>query len=79
MARRALLDRGYVRVRPLLGGLEGWVVAGHAVDTHPDPERLAADASGNNTPTARAQAPRIAVTDADIARDASDLGPTSTH
>lgn len=34
---RALLARGY-RVRPLLGGLDAWVVAGHAVDREGDVE-----------------------------------------
>jgi rhodanese-related sulfurtransferase len=31
-AARLLLDRGYARARPLLGGLDAWIVAGHAVD-----------------------------------------------
>jgi membrane protein DedA with SNARE-associated domain/rhodanese-related sulfurtransferase len=32
-AARLLLDRGYTRARPLLGGLDAWIVAGHAVET----------------------------------------------
>ena len=34
-AARKLLDRGYVRVRPLLGGLDAWVAAGHEVEHRP--------------------------------------------
>jgi hypothetical protein len=26
-----LIDRGFVRVRPLLGGLDAWVAAGYAI------------------------------------------------
>jgi rhodanese-related sulfurtransferase len=33
-----LIDRGYVRVRPLLGGLDAWIEAGYPVE-------LIADAS----------------------------------
>ena len=29
-----LMDHGYVRVRPLLGGLEAWVEAGFDVEEH---------------------------------------------
>jgi rhodanese-related sulfurtransferase len=29
---RALIDRGFRRVRPLAGGLEAWVGAGFAVE-----------------------------------------------
>jgi membrane protein DedA with SNARE-associated domain/rhodanese-related sulfurtransferase len=32
-AARLLVDRGYVRARPLRGGLDAWIVAGHAVET----------------------------------------------
>jgi len=32
-AARLLLDRGYARARPLRGGLDAWIVAGHAVET----------------------------------------------
>jgi len=32
-AARLLFDRGYARARPLLGGLDAWIVAGHAVET----------------------------------------------
>lgn len=32
LAARKMLDRGYVRVRPLLGGLDAWVAAGHEVE-----------------------------------------------
>ena len=42
-AVRALLQRGYMNARPLLGGLEAWIVAGHAVDTDPDPAALVGD------------------------------------
>jgi membrane protein DedA with SNARE-associated domain/rhodanese-related sulfurtransferase len=31
-AARLLLDRGYAWARPLLGGLDAWIVAGHAVE-----------------------------------------------
>ena len=31
-AVRALLQRGYMSAPPLLGGLEAWITAGHAVD-----------------------------------------------
>jgi membrane protein DedA with SNARE-associated domain/rhodanese-related sulfurtransferase len=34
-AARRLLKLGYVRVRPLLGGLTAWVAAGYPVDTDP--------------------------------------------
>jgi hypothetical protein len=27
-----LMDHGYVRVRPLLGGLEAWAEAGHQLE-----------------------------------------------
>ncbi len=27
------MDRGFVRVRPLEGGLDGWVQAGHPVES----------------------------------------------
>jgi hypothetical protein len=30
-----LMDRGFVRVRPLAGGLEAWVEAGYAADADP--------------------------------------------
>jgi membrane protein DedA with SNARE-associated domain/rhodanese-related sulfurtransferase len=76
---RALLEHGYERARPLLGGLDAWVVAGHAVDTDPDPTRLG-DALGDcNARAALAQPPRVAVTDAAVASQASDLRPTSTN
>jgi len=26
------MDKGYVRVRPLQGGLDAWIAAGHEVD-----------------------------------------------
>jgi membrane protein DedA with SNARE-associated domain/rhodanese-related sulfurtransferase len=32
---RQLIDRGYTRVRPLLGGLEAWVDAGYEYETRP--------------------------------------------
>ena len=32
-AARLLNDRGYAWARPLLGGLDAWIVAGHAVET----------------------------------------------
>ena len=34
---KALMDRGYRRVRPLQGGLDAWVAAGYAVDAAEDP------------------------------------------
>ena len=34
---RQLIDRGYTRVRPLLGGLEAWVDAGYEFETRPAP------------------------------------------
>jgi rhodanese-related sulfurtransferase len=36
---RALIDKGFTRVRPLAGGLEAWVEAGRAVEG--DAEALA--------------------------------------
>ncbi len=38
-AARLLLDRGYTRARPLRGGLDAWIVAGHAVETALHPQR----------------------------------------
>jgi rhodanese-related sulfurtransferase len=32
LAARKLMDRGYARVRPLRGGLDAWVAAGHEVE-----------------------------------------------
>ena len=29
-----LMDHGYVRVRPLLGGLDAWVDAGYDIEEH---------------------------------------------
>jgi hypothetical protein len=29
---RALIDRGFKRVRPLSGGLDGWATAGYGVE-----------------------------------------------
>jgi membrane protein DedA with SNARE-associated domain len=40
-ASRLLLDHGFVRARPLAGGLEEWVRAGHQVDKHPSAPRAA--------------------------------------
>lgn len=34
-AAQFLLARGYTRARPLLGGLDAWIVAGHPVETAP--------------------------------------------
>ena len=34
-ASRLLLDHGFLRARPLAGGLEEWVRAGHRIDRHP--------------------------------------------
>jgi len=28
------MNSGFVRVRPLLGGLEAWIAAGHAVESN---------------------------------------------
>jgi 3-mercaptopyruvate sulfurtransferase SseA len=30
-----LIDRGYMRVRPLLGGLQAWTDAGYAIERRP--------------------------------------------
>jgi rhodanese-related sulfurtransferase len=30
---RKLLDLGYTRVRPLLGGMDAWIAAGYQVDS----------------------------------------------
>jgi len=32
---KLLIDHGFVRVRPLLGGLEAWIAAGHPVESLP--------------------------------------------
>jgi rhodanese-related sulfurtransferase len=32
---RALIDRGFKLVRPLAGGLDGWVEAGYSVEADP--------------------------------------------
>ena len=32
---RALMERGFTLVRPLAGGLDGWVAAGYGVDAEP--------------------------------------------
>lgn len=32
---RALMERGFTLVRPLAGGLDGWVAAGYGVDEEP--------------------------------------------
>lgn len=32
---RKLIDRGYTKVRPLHGGLNAWIEAGHAVEVRP--------------------------------------------
>jgi hypothetical protein len=29
---RALIDRGFKRVRPLAGGLDGWATAGYGIE-----------------------------------------------
>ena len=29
---RMLIDKGYTRVRPLQGGIEAWIAAGHDVE-----------------------------------------------
>ncbi len=50
-AARLLLDRGYARARPLLGGLDAWIVAGHAVEGAAPPP---ADPSIPASPPARA-------------------------
>jgi len=35
MAARLLASHGFTRVRPLAGGLEAWIEAGHSIDEHP--------------------------------------------
>ncbi|HYV41727.1 MAG TPA: hypothetical protein VEO02_08065 [Thermoanaerobaculia bacterium] len=32
---RALMERGFTLVRPLAGGLDGWVAAGYGVEEEP--------------------------------------------
>ena len=32
---RALIERGFTLVRPLAGGLDGWVAAGYGVEAEP--------------------------------------------
>jgi len=34
-AARLLASHGFTRVRPLAGGLEAWIDAGHSFDEHP--------------------------------------------
>ena len=34
---RALMDRGYTLVRPLAGGLDGWMAAGYTLEADPLP------------------------------------------
>jgi len=34
-AARLLASHGFTRVRPLAGGLEAWIEAGHSIDEHP--------------------------------------------
>ena len=34
LAARLLAERGFTRVRPLAGGLDAWVSAGHSVADH---------------------------------------------
>jgi len=44
-ATQILLSRGYQNVRPLIGGLDGWIAAGHPVEQPvilPSEERRAA-------------------------------------
>ena len=36
------MERGFHLVRPLAGGLDGWVTAGFAVDEEPEPPDLIA-------------------------------------
>jgi rhodanese-related sulfurtransferase len=38
-AAKVLMDLGYTRVRPLLGGIEAWIAAGHRVDVLPLQDR----------------------------------------
>ena len=47
--RRLLLDHGFVRARPLAGGLEEWARAGHRIDKHPASPTAPADDSVPNT------------------------------
>jgi rhodanese-related sulfurtransferase len=32
---RALMERGFTLVRPLAGGLDGWVAAGYVLEAEP--------------------------------------------
>jgi membrane protein DedA with SNARE-associated domain/rhodanese-related sulfurtransferase len=41
---KLLIDAGFMRVRPLLGGLEAWIAAGHPVET--EPPRMHGSAGG---------------------------------
>jgi membrane protein DedA with SNARE-associated domain/rhodanese-related sulfurtransferase len=46
---KILMDSGFRRVRPLRGGLEAWIEAGHAVDTIPMPEPGATSPASGST------------------------------
>jgi rhodanese-related sulfurtransferase len=48
LAAQALMARGFVRARPLAGGLEAWVDAGHPTHGHevPEPPPSAVAAAG---------------------------------
>jgi membrane protein DedA with SNARE-associated domain/rhodanese-related sulfurtransferase len=50
LAARKLMDRGYSRVRPLLGGLDAWVAAGHEVELRPGVQERAAGAALPSSP-----------------------------
>ena len=44
LAARKLMSLGYTRVRPLLGGLDGWIGSGHEVEGERiDPPRTLSD------------------------------------
>jgi 3-mercaptopyruvate sulfurtransferase SseA len=46
---RALMERGFHLVRPLAGGLDGWVEAGYVVDSETDvPELIAIRPAGES-------------------------------
>ncbi len=55
---RLLMDHGYRRVRPLAGGLDAWVDAGHDVETGPPLDALGVEASDGAGPAVDAQAAR---------------------
>ncbi len=47
-----LIDRGFVRVRPLLGGIEAWGDAGYLFETQESPHTLARREEGTSSSAA---------------------------